>query len=69
MTRDDIIRAWRAGGITENDINGYLEFFDIAYEAGVKAEREACLKIVEAASYPGGFIKNTAAAIRARGEQ
>ena len=40
MYRDELVRAWRAAGITENDVKSYLEFFDIAYESGVKAERE-----------------------------
>ena len=63
MNRDDIIRMARdAGSIDSEDV------IETMYRAFTAAEREACLKIAEAYQKRGGFIKNTADAIRARSE-
>jgi hypothetical protein len=75
MTRDEIIRIAKAVGLGEVDDDGdiwcsdgfYTEeidsFAQLAYDAGRKAEREACAKVAE-----DGLIGHTIAkAIRERG--
>ena len=68
MTRDDIIRMAREAGLLpcQGIHPGDLErFFQLAYEAGAAAEREACA-IAGGAAADAGL--DVAAAIRARGQ-
>jgi hypothetical protein len=86
MTNDEIIRIAKAVRLGEVDDDGdiwcsdgfYTEeidsFAQLAYDAGRKAEREACAKVCEAlddGKYAGGdqpYGLHYARAIRARGQ-
>jgi hypothetical protein len=49
MTSDESLRMAREAGLLGLDAEGRLERFrKLAYEAGVRAEREACAKVCEA---------------------
>jgi hypothetical protein len=67
MTRNAIIKMAREAGWSKNDIDSLLYIVEIV----AAAEREACAKLLEAASGTGKIINCTSAAnaIRARGDQ
>ena len=49
MTSDESLRMAREAGLLGLDAEGRLERFrKLAYEAGVRAEREACAQVCEA---------------------
>jgi hypothetical protein len=49
MTADESLRMAREAGLLGLDAEGRLERFrKLAYEAGVKTEREACAQVCEA---------------------
>jgi hypothetical protein len=53
MTAEESLRMAREAGLLGLDAEGRLERFrKLAYEAGVRAEREACAKVCEDASKP-----------------
>ena len=67
MKQEDIIRMAREAGFAgwKCDEEKIERFFRLAYEAGVAAEREACVQLCELWDASPGRI---AAAIRARGQ-
>ena len=70
MSNEDIIRMAREAGIDFRFDDGSLEhFFQLAYNAGAAAEREACAKVCENMERNGDWITKVeaASAIRARG--
>jgi hypothetical protein len=73
MTADESLRMAREAGLLGLDAEGRLERFrKLAYEAGVRAEREACAKVCDELAdasnlvYAGRAAMHCAAAIRAR---
>jgi len=68
MTAEESLRMARKAGLLGLDAEGRLERFrKLAYEAGVRAEREACAKVCEGIIYyDGKEADRCAAAIRAR---
>jgi len=68
MTPDESLQMAREAGLLGLDAEGRLERFrKLAYEAGVRAEREACAKVCEGIIYyDGKEADRCAAAIRAR---
>jgi hypothetical protein len=68
MTAEESLRMAREAGLLGLDAEGRLERFrKLAYEAGVRAEREACAKVCEGIIYyDGKEADRCAAAIRAR---
>jgi hypothetical protein len=68
MTAEESLQMAREAGLLGLDAEGRLERFrKLAYEAGVRAEREACAKVCEGIIYyDGKEADRCAAAIRAR---
>jgi hypothetical protein len=73
MTAEESLRMAREAGLLGLDAEGRLERFrKLAYEAGVRAEREACAKVCDELAdasnlvYAGRAAMHCAAAIRAR---
>jgi hypothetical protein len=68
MTTEESLQMAREAGLLGLDAEGRLERFrKLAYEAGVRAEREACAKVCEGIIYyDGKEADRCAAAIRAR---
>ena len=68
MTSEESLQMAREAGLLGLDAEGRLERFrKLAYEAGVRAEREACAKVCEGIIYyDGKEADRCAAAIRAR---
>jgi hypothetical protein len=76
MTRDDIIRMAREQGLSEYMQGVVATFFQIGFEEGVEAEREACARVPERLLQDPNHDRITQAytlmrasnAIRARGQ-
>jgi hypothetical protein len=73
MTAEESLRMAREAGLLGLDAEGRLERFrKLAYEAGVRAEREACAKVCDELAdasnlvYAGRAAMHCAAAIRER---
>jgi hypothetical protein len=68
MTAEESLQMAREAGLLGLDAEGRIERFrKLAYEAGVRAEREACAKVCEGIIYyDGKEADRCAAAIRAR---
>jgi hypothetical protein len=73
MTAEESLQMAREAGLLGLDAEGRLERFrKLAYEAGVRAEREACAKVCDELAdasnlvYAGRAAMHCAAAIRAR---
>jgi hypothetical protein len=73
MTAEESLQMARKAGLLGLDAEGRLERFrKLAYEAGVRAEREACAKVCDELAdasnlvYAGRAAMHCAAAIRAR---
>jgi len=66
MNREDIIRMAKEAGVTAERVRDLVNFATLV----ASAEREACAKMLEAASKTGKIISCTSAAkaIRARGQ-
>jgi hypothetical protein len=65
MTAEESLQMAREAGLLGLDAEGRLERFrKLAYEAGVRAEREACAELVEDMDVQ--HPKHIATAIRAR---
>ena len=47
MNREDIIRMAREAGIGETSARFMVNLWEIGFEAGAAAEREACAKVCE----------------------
>jgi hypothetical protein len=67
MTADESLRMAREAGLLGLDAEGRLERFrKLAYEAGVRAEREACADICDQHASVEGIAQRCAEQIRAR---
>jgi hypothetical protein len=67
MTSDESLRMAREAGLLGLDAEGRLERFrKLAYEAGVRAEREACADICDQHASVEGIAQRCAEQIRAR---
>jgi hypothetical protein len=73
MTAEESLQMAREAGLLGLDAEGRLERFrKLAYEAGVRAERETCAKVCDELAdasnlvYAGRAAMHCAAAIRAR---
>ena len=74
MNREDIIRMAREAGGSSGGIWGFTvieleRFFNLAYEAGAAAEREACAQVSEDWDSDMADPRDIAAAIQARGNK
>jgi hypothetical protein len=73
MTAEESLRMAQEAGLLGLDVEGRLERFrKLAYEAGVRAEREACAKVCDELADASNLVyawcaaMHCAAAIRAR---